>query len=162
MGKAILIVLAVIGVLALTCVGASMIGGWWLVKNSGPPENVSITVGVPPRVVEGQTFDIVINVTDTGGSPRTIKDIDLSETLFAGFTFENSDPRFVAFDPAFGIATITLDAAVPASGVTTARITLRAETPGTYSGDVDVSVDSIFRIHTTPTTIVIDPAPGGG
>ncbi|MDX2115240.1 MAG: hypothetical protein SFZ24_06395 [Planctomycetota bacterium] len=155
MKKTVLIVLAVIGGLSLLCVGAGVAASLWLGSNTGPPENVSIVVNAPGSVVRGTQFDIVVTVTDTSGTARTIKDVDIYPTLNEGITFVKVTPTFAAADPSMGFYTYSMNTPVPANGTAVVTFTFVAQTAGTYAGDFDVSIDSIMRIHTTPTTITI-------
>jgi hypothetical protein len=155
MPRWLVIVLAVIGALTLTCGGALVVGVFWIVSNSRPPEGITVSVIQPPEIRIGDTFDVVITVTDSLGQARTIRDVDFYDPLLDGVSVVKVDPPYSGYDSALGSATFTMEAPIDASATTTLIFTFKAERAGTYSGDLDVGVDKVMRIQTTPHSIVI-------
>lgn len=159
MGKAILITLAVLGALALTCVGASLIGGLWISAKSGPPEGIVTTVTIPDSVTVGESFEIVVTISNSLNRARTIKDIDFYDPLLEGVRVVSVDPMYNSFDPSFGMSTFTMEHELPAGASIDVTFVLEARTHGLYGGDVDVSVDSILSFTSETRTLLIEPAP---
>lgn len=158
MNKTVLgVLIGVLGALTVTCIGGAVFASWWLSNNTGPPRNVTITSAIPAGIRAGSEFEITITVADTSGNARVVKDIDFHGTLLDGVTVVSVTPMHAGYDPANGFHTYTMDAPVPANATTTIVFRLLADTPGTYAGDLDVSVDGIMRIHTMPTVYTIDP-----
>jgi hypothetical protein len=155
MKRPVVIVLAVVGVLALMCVGGMVIGRVWLAGQMGPPEGVTVQVTRPDSVVTGQVFDVVVTVTDTSGRARTIRDIDLWETLPDGVTVVSVSPPYAEADLTMGFLTYTMNRPLAAHGTETITLTMKAGAPGVYSGDLDVGVDDVFRVNTTELVITV-------
>jgi hypothetical protein len=159
MNRTLLIVLIVIGVLAVGCLGTIVVGGYWLGQNAGPPEGVTISIAAPAAVKVGEQFSVVVTATDTSGSARTLKDIDFYEALHDGISMVSVTPPMKGLSAALGSHTYTMDLPIPANNSATVTFLFKADAPGTFSGDLDVSIDSIIKTHTTPTTLVINPGP---
>ena len=158
MGKTVLIVLAVLGALALTCLGALVVGGIWLGAKVGPPPGIVTSVTMPETVTEGESFDIVISVTNQLDRSRVIKDIDFYDPLLDGVRVVSVDPVYDTFDPSFGMATYTMELAVGPGETVEVTFSAEAETYGLYAGDIDVSVDSLLSINTTNRALRIEQA----
>ena len=157
MKKVILITLAVVGVLAITCVGGIAIVGIWIGTKVGEPEGITVRIDQPATIDEGQTFDVVVEVTNALARERTLKDIDFYDPLLDGARLVRVDPVHSSYDTTMGTETFTMDQPIPANGSITVTLTFAAETAGTYAGDLDVSVDSVFSFKSTPHRIVIQP-----
>jgi hypothetical protein len=158
MVKVVVIVLAVVGALALTCFGSVIVGTIWLANKIQPPQGITVQVAQPATILEGDTFDIVITVTDTLGRARTIMDIDFYDPLLKGLQLVSVTPPHQDFDPALGFGTFTMNASVPPNGSTTVTFRFVATTVGEYTADLDVSIDSIFSLDSREHTINIVPA----
>lgn len=159
MKKSVVVVLAVIGALSLMCIGGMVVGGIWLTGKMGPPEGIAVQVTRPDSVVSGETFDVVLTVTNSLPRARTIYDIDLWSTLVDGVSVVSVNPPYVSSDLSMGFWTYTMNQPLAANSAATITLTLTAGAPGVYRGDLDISVDDILKIHTTDLMITVDPAP---
>lgn len=158
MTKVLVIVLVVIGALTLTCVGGGVIALLWLGSKSGPPEGIAVTIDKPQHISAGSDFTIVITIENLLDRERTLKDIDFYDPLLSGATVKSVDLVYEGLNSDFGYTTYTFNQPLPPLSTTKVTFTLSANTPGTYTADLDVSVDSIFSFTTNVETIVIDPA----
>lgn len=166
-GVSLLVVIIIAAAfLGVGCVGGVFIG---MALNVGQsittamqnltPQNVVITTTAPTRVKSGEEFQIVVDVTDTSGSARTIGDIDFEQTLLDGASIVKVDPppSVTATMTMIGYASHTMKLGVPASGAAKVTFTLKAGAPGTYAGDVDTYLDSDMAYHTDRVTIIVEP-----
>lgn len=119
-------------------------------------KDANVHVAAPGRARVGEQFDIVVTVTDISGSGRRIHDIDVEETYLEGLSIVRVTPEPRTTDSLVGYATHTMNVAVPASGAATVTFTVRAARAGTFSGDVDVYVDSDFAFETVRITTMVE------
>jgi hypothetical protein len=159
MGKVVVIVLAVIGGLALTCVGAFLLGGIWLNSKVGPPQGVVTAITMPDSVYVGDSFEIVVSVTNQLDRARTIKDIDFYEPLLDGVRIVSVEPDYDIFDPTLGFATYTMELPLGAGESIDITFTAEAVSAGVYSGDVDISVDNMLSFTTESRVVAIYDKP---
>lgn len=159
MGKTVLIILAVVGALALTCIGAMVVGGIWFAGQVGPPEGITTTITMPDSVYVGDSFDIVVTVTNQLDHARTIMDLDIYEPLLDGTSVASVEPEYTNLDTGLGSATYTMDLTLEAGSSVDITLKAVAVTPGVYTGDIDVSVDSVLNFTTESRVLAIYDKP---
>lgn len=124
------------------------------------PRGAVVAVTTPATVNINEEFQIVVAVTDTSTQPRQIHSVDLKDTLLAGLTIVKIDPP--ANPAATGVALpgyTSHQARLPiaAGGTSTITITLKATSPGTFEGDIDVYVDTDMTFTTERRSITVTP-----
>lgn len=159
MGKAVIIVLAVVGGLALTCVGALVVGGIWLSAKAGPPEGIVTTVTMPDSVYVGDSFEIIVTVTNQLDHARTIKDIDFYEPLLDGTRVVSVEPDYDMLDTMLRMATYTMELPLGAGESIDVTFAAEAVAAGVYNGDIDVSVDSLLNFTSENRVLAIYDEP---
>jgi hypothetical protein len=123
---------------------------------SKPPEGITVTVNAPPAVKVGQPFDLVITITNALDKQRTLGDVDLETGLVTGMTIDKVTPAPQNTSTMVGYHVHTMNATVPAKGQSTVTFTITPKTAGTYTGTVDVYVDTNFSFITMGATIVVE------
>ncbi len=152
MSKVLLIVLAIVGVLALTCLGGLVIGGVWLFNNYKPPEGIRVNVDAPVNIAPGETFTISVTVANDLDRTRELLDIGLWSGI-ADLRVISIDPPPAYSDMTFGIGTYSFNTQMPPRSEITITFDVVADAPGVYAGSVDVSVDSMLRVATTSMSL---------
>ena len=155
MPRWLIILLAVAAAFVLLIGGTLVAGVAWIVRNSRPPEGVTVGIAQPAEIRVGDTFDVVVTVGDSLGRRRTIRDIDFYDPLLDGVSVVKVDPPYAAYDGSAGIATFTMEAPIEPNAFATVTFTFKAEQAGFYAGDLDVGVDGMMRIESTPHSITI-------
>lgn len=163
MRRSLIITLAIIGAIAVVCGGGGVVLVAWLGFSAGPPEGIVVDISRPDRVTVGESFELVVTVRNETDREREIQDIDFYEPLLNGVIVDGVVPPASAVDPSFGFATYTFNRSLSAGAEEVFTFSMTATTPGIYSGDLDVSIDSILSIATTAQTLVVEDAddPGG-
>ena len=119
-------------------------------------EGVGVFVDGPADVVVGQTFDLIVTVTNE--RPRKVlalSDIDIGEEYLAGFIITNINPRpkssmHVAIDNS---RSFTFSSSIPPKMSKSFTFTLRALNTGLYRGDVDICEGSRFITGMAQTSV---------
>ena len=150
--KVIIILAAVVGVLVLTCVGGIVAFGVW--ANQPPPEGITVQVELPDAIYEGDTFDFVVTVRNDQAVERTLYDIDFWPPLADGITLGTISPQPQTVDEII-MLTCTFNTTIPAQGEIAITFSATADSPGVFEGSLDVSVDHMMAVLSTPQTITI-------
>lgn len=122
---------------------------------SKPPEGVTVAINTPPTIKAGQPFDLVITVTNALDQPRQLGDIDLESTMLTDMTIDKVTPAPQATSEMVGYHVHTMKSTVPAKGQATITFTMTPKKAGTFTGAIDVYVDSEFSYLTTTAAIVV-------
>jgi hypothetical protein len=108
------------------------------------PENLSIDYSLPPVVRNGENFDLVISVTNTGSTPFTINDIDLDEVLggsiLDGAMVISTEPEMARDYSVSGIKTFTYNQTLQPGETKQAIFHLQATTVGEFGGSIGVYI----------------------
>jgi hypothetical protein len=79
---------AVVVVCGLACSGIMLLGPTLFAA----PEEVDVVVDAPLRVDQGQDFSIRIEVTNRGGTPQSIKSVEVTDSYGDGIAITSADP----------------------------------------------------------------------
>ena len=155
--KVIIGVVIGIVLLGVTCVGGVLALGLYVANNV--PEGITLRFEYPDDVVVGDEFDITITVVNTLNEQRTLGDLDFYGQILGGVTIKSFDPQPASDDGyMFGSRTIVYNRPIPANGELPVVITVIADQPGYFTGDVDVTIDGILSLYSTTQTLSINEA----
>lgn len=157
MKNALIILLVIAGLLLVTCVGGVIFGMWWIGRNVGPPEGIAVTIDRPDRVKAGSEFNVVITIENLLDRERTLMNIDFYDPLLSGVTVKNVSTPYHNVDPTFGSVTYAFGEPIAPRSTMKITFVMSADTPGVYTGDLDVAIDSVFRFTSNTQTFIIDP-----
>ena len=164
--RPIIIAAIVVVVLLLGCVGAGAVGLFIFAGQFGPPDGAVIDVNAPKTLEVGQEAQIVVTIENQLDESRELLDIDIYEPLFGGIEIVSIEPEAAFTDGNFGIYTASMNTTIGPLDTLVVTLTIRGTQPGYHSGDVDVSIDDLFRFESTFITIdVVEPtesAPDAG
>ena len=157
-GKAI--ALGCVVAVALTgLVGVVTVGGF-LYHVSQDPVGVAVSVDVPLDVTVGETFPLVVTVTnEREGETLSMNDIDIAEEYLAGFIVVSTDPveKSSMHIPLDNTMSYTHDVDIAPGESRDFTFNLRAEETGVFRGEVDVTEGMRFT-STVAQTVVGDVA----
>jgi len=151
--KVVLIVAGVLVLLGITCVGGLVGFGIWA-GSQPPPEGITLDVALPDAISAGDEFAIVLTISNDRPEPRTLQDVDFWFGLLDGVTLRGADPAPNRVDTNLA-TTYSFNRTIPASGDLVVTFDADADTPGVYTGDLDISVDTIMSVLSTQQTITI-------
>ncbi|QQR55220.1 hypothetical protein IPG41_01510 [Candidatus Peregrinibacteria bacterium] len=121
------------------------------------PEDVTVTIDAPSRVQVGETFDIVLKVTNESTESQTLTSIDVGLDYLEGILMEESVPAYVEsweFD-FFGFMSFDYKKNLPLGESLEISFLMDPITPGDYSGALDVCVNTEMAcIYNTVRTVV--------
>lgn len=152
--KITLIIVGAIVLLGLTCIGGCF--GFALWAGTRPaPEGITATLDMPTTITEGDTFDMVLTVTNDLSEERKLIDVDFWEPLFDGVIINNVDPSYEQADNIMFMNTYTFNTTIPANSELVITFNATAHTAGYYQANMDLSVDSMFSTLSTQQAISI-------
>lgn len=137
-----------VGILACCCLGtvATVAALSYL---GGEPENVSVDYSMPPVVQNGEAFDLVIRVTNIGGEPVTISDIDLDEALggsiLDGSVVLETEPFMERDYSVSGIKSFAYNRTIQPGETATITFHLQATQPGEFGGSVGLYIGNLAK-----------------
>jgi hypothetical protein len=111
------------------------------------PENVSVQYEMPTVVKNGQTFDMVLKITNTGSEAVTVNDIDLDEAFGGSFLdgciVLETEPFMERDYSIEGFKTFHYNQPIPPGESRTVTFHLQATTVGEFGGSVGVYVGNL-------------------
>jgi len=144
-------------VLGMCCICGGILGYF---ASTGEVENIQSSVATPGQVELGETFDMVVEVTNTANEPQEFVDLDIDLTLLEGFRVVSVDPQPSGDETVLGMRTMAMNLDLPPSQPVAVTVSLEATAVGTFAGDVDVCINNQWAYVAHPQHIVV-AAPGG-
>jgi hypothetical protein len=143
--------LVAFGLMAACGVGACL----YLAKD---PDEIEVVLEKSGEAVVGGVSDLVVRVRNVSGRTVTIGDVDIDDTLLAGFTVESVEPppKSSTQVSLLNARSHTFDLAIPPSETRALRFRLRGVREGIHRGDVTVYVG--FRSRSLVGEIVVGPS----
>ena len=143
-------------VLAVTCVGGIFALMLYIVNNV--PEGIVLDFDYPNDVVVGEEFDVTITIENVLDESRILMGIDFYGQIFDGVSVLSFDPSPTRDDgdAIFGSRTVLFNRLIPAEGEIVIVVTMTAQEAGSYTGDVDITIDNVLSLYSTSQTIVIN------
>jgi len=159
------IVLGCLAVLACLCLAGAGAAAWFLVGPGSKPRNLAVEHTLPATVTQGDAFDLVLRLINTGSKPLTIDTIHVSQrtadvpldsavivAVNPPLQRHNSVGGKIAGDYFTGLPPI----APGDTGVLT--FTLQAGPPGDYQIKVAISVGPVQTLQfEAPITVLARP-----
>ncbi len=141
--------LGVLAIAVCVCVIPMAGGAGLLAKYGGEPEGLSADYSMPNLVKEGETFELVITMTNTGSSDIPVSDIDLDEMLddsiLDGAIVLSTDPDMKKDYSISGIKTFNYNHSIHPGKTNTVTFTIQAVTPGEYGGSIGIYVGDLAK-----------------
>jgi hypothetical protein len=108
------------------------------------PDTLAIDYSMPPVVHNGENFDLVIKMTNTGSAPFTIEDIDLDElmggSILDGAMVIGTEPEMKRDYSVSGIKSFTYNQTLQPGETKQAIFHLQATTVGEFGGSIGIYV----------------------
>ncbi len=119
-------------------------------------------VDCPADVRVGETFDVVIDITNERSEVFLLDSIDVADTYLEGFSVQSLDPveDSSMHLPFFDMQSFTYLEEIDPGQTFTITLTLRAENTGAYRGDLDIC-ESVRFVTQMLQTVVSDDVPDG-
>lgn len=150
------IIVAVILCVCVACVGVVAL----LIYMGDEPENLSIQADYPATVQEGEDFEFVLYIENTGNNSLTVEDIDLDEMLgnsiLDGAIVERTDPPMEKDYSLPGVKTFMYNDEIPPGETREVTFYLTATYAGEYGGSIGVY--SGGRAKRIDAHIIVTPA----
>jgi hypothetical protein len=113
------------------------------------PENVSVEYEMPSVVKNGQTFDLILKITNSGNESITVEDIDLDEALggsiLDGSVVLETEPDMERDYSVTGLKTFYYKQPIGPGETKTVTFHLQATTVGEYGGSIGIYVGGISK-----------------
>lgn len=144
-----------LGTIGVILVSGDLLGGLL----GGAPEDISTSVRVPAFVEQGEPFVIRFELESAGDETRTLDSIDIEAGYLDGFAVQFSEPAYTDSYTFKALgdewASYSYNETISPGGRLSVEMTAVGLTPGEYTGQVDVCIDSGARcVSHTATTVV--------
>jgi|GEM_PF-3468726 len=135
----------VLGCVCLLCIGVVGLLAYF----GQEPEGLSLDYSIPSVVQNGETFDFILRIKNTGSEPVTVNDIDLDELLggsiLDGCVVLETEPSMERDYSLEGVKTFKYNQSVGAGETREVIFHLQAIQSGEFGGSVGVYVGSISK-----------------
>lgn len=139
----------------LICIGGVFVSGfaglYWL--GSQTAEEVTVQVNVPASAQVGKPFEFSIAVTNISAETVELTSIDFSMNFLRGIIVDRSIPSYTETDQYDGLGgetylTYYFNQSIAPGETLLILFSGTAVSPGSFSGDVDVCINSDFNCAT--------------
>jgi len=141
-----------LGVLAVAICGCAIFlaGGVGLVARfGGEPEGLAADYSMPGLVENGETFELVITMENTGTTDIEVSDIDLDEafgnSILDGAIVLSTEPPMQKDYSLSGIKTFKYNRTINPGDVHRVTFTLQAVTAGEFGGSIGIYVGDLAK-----------------
>lgn len=107
-----------------------------------PPTEVELGVIAPAQVTVGETFSILVRVSNNAAETQILDSIDIELSYLEGIRIESSDPPYSDTFEVFGYQSFTLLRDIPPGGEVVVQFRASALAAGNYRGDIDICVNT--------------------
>jgi hypothetical protein len=132
----------VVGALVALAIVLFVVYMVWTMFTGATPEGVEFDVSSPALVGEGEPFTMTVSVRNLLDKARKFHSLDFDNSLLGGFVVEKLAPTSKESSSAYGSTAHHYELTIEPRGSLLFTLTCRALSPGDYSGDVVVFVDS--------------------
>lgn len=149
----------VVGIGACCCI--SIAGFFGLFAYFGKtPENLSVQYDMPTVVSNGETFDLVLELTNTGSQSITVNDIDLDEafggSILDGCVVLNTEPEMERDYSVEGFKTFRYNRTIEPGKTNIVTFHLQAAAVGEFGGSIGVYVGNL-SVRIEYVGIIVQP-----
>lgn len=113
------------------------------------PKGLAVESSLPFAVKQGETFELVLHLSNTGSQPFTVGDIDLDQamggSILDGAIVLNTDPPMERDYSIPGIKTFHYDRPIAPGATNTVRFILQATSQGEFGGSIGIYVGARFK-----------------
>jgi hypothetical protein len=106
------------------------------------PTGIQIGVIGPGTVTAGESFNLLVRVTNTSADAQTLDSIDFGEEYLAGISILSADPGFSESFPYPGFYSYTFERSIPAGGEVAVQFRAQAEKSGDFEGPLDICINT--------------------
>ena len=108
------------------------------------PEDITVAIDVPTRVAQGEVFQIVADVTNTGDETQILDSIDIGDEYIEGIAIHSSDPMYseTFHVPIDNTMSHTMQRDIEPGETLIVTFTAEALHTGDYAGAFDVCINS--------------------
>ena len=108
----------------------------------GAPTDIQIGVIGPGTVTVGETFSLLVRVSNTSAEAQTLDSIDFGEEYLGGIGILSADPSFSGSFEYPGFYSYTFERSIPAGGELAVQFQAQAEQSGDFEGALDICINS--------------------
>ena len=120
-----------------------------MARFSGEPEGLSANYSMPSFAKKGETFELVITLSNTGTTDIEVSDIDLDEafdnSILDGSIVLSTDPPMEKDYSLSGIKTFKYNRIISPGDTHTVIFNLQAVTPGEFGGSIGIYVGDLAK-----------------
>lgn len=138
----------IVAILACVCLACAGTFGFFAYF-AREPEGLSVDYSMPSVVQNGENFDLVITITNSGSAPLAVSDIDLDEafdgSILDGSLVLETDPPMERDYSLEGIKTFVYNQSIAPGETKNVTFHLQATTVGEFGGPVGIYVGDIAK-----------------
>jgi hypothetical protein len=106
------------------------------------PTDVRISLEGPEAVAVGESFELLVRVSNTATEAQMLDSIDFGEEYLEGISIQSADPSFSDSFSYPGFYSYTFNRSIPAGGELIVRFRAEAQQAGEFEGPLDVCINS--------------------
>jgi len=108
----------------------------------GAPTDIQIGVIGPGTVTVGETFNLLVRVTNTSAEAQSLDSIDFGEEYLAGISILSADPSFSDSFEYPGFYSYTFERSIPPGSELAVQFQAQAKQSGDFEGPLDICINS--------------------
>src|SRR3990170_5564107 len=121
------------------------------------PTDIQISIVGPGTVKVGETFDLLVRVTNTSAEAQSLDSIDFGEEYLAGISILSADPSFSGSFEYPGFYSYTFERSIPAGGELAVQFQAQAEQSGDFEGPLDICINSPVNCMNETVSTSVSP-----
>lgn len=157
------VILIAVGAIGALFLGALVIGVlFFLFSSSSVPTDVSVIVNAPRAVPVNEPYAIKVRIQNLTAETQILDSIDVQESYLEGVQLLSTEPMFgdSTTIPLVGFQSYTYGDFIGGSETFIVELVFEGIMEGTFSGDIDICVNSATECATRQLTVVIGESSG--
>jgi hypothetical protein len=121
------------------------------------PTDIRVEVVAPAAVKVGETFDLLVRVSNSAAEAQTLDSVDFGEEFLAGVRILSADPSYSDSFDYEGFTSFTFERSIPAGGELAIQFRAEALQAGDFAGPLDICINSPVNCLRDSVSASINP-----
>jgi len=121
------------------------------------PTDIQVEVVGPETVKVGESFDLLVRISNSAAEGQTLDSIDFGEEFLAGVRIVSADPSYSDSLDYEGFTSFTFERSIPAGGELAIQFRTEALQAGDFAGPLDICINSPVNCLRDSVSASINP-----